>query len=104
MSKTIRKPYASQLEGAVNKVKWGERWWQITVNYNQHCPAKVGRYNARYKDPVPKWWDKLMHTRPRRSAERVAINRLYRIRDWDDDWLDCEVVFPLSKKPHRWYW
>lgn len=104
MGRTIHRPYTSQLEGAVHKVQWGERRFQYTANYNNHCPEKVGRYNARYKYPVPKWWNKLMHTRPRRSAERVAINRLYRICDWDDGWLDCEVVFPLSKKPHQYYW
>ena len=99
MSKTIRRVYATDYaEAKLNEMKWGVGWY--TMNYANHCANKVARFNTRHTWPVPKWWDKVMHTRPRRAQERMAIRQL--LAEGGD--YDGDIVFPLSKKPHNWYW
>lgn len=46
---------------------------------------------------TPSWWNKLFHTKPRRVAEKQAIEKAVKHPDSD-------VVHPLDRKPHRYYW
>jgi len=47
----------------------------------------------------PAWWDRQFHTRPRRAKERIVVRRIL------NGTLDPDgAVFPLSKKPHLYYW
>jgi hypothetical protein len=47
----------------------------------------------------PAWWDRTFHTRPRRAKERVITRRILQ------GTLDPEdTAWPLSKKPHSYYW
>jgi len=45
----------------------------------------------------PRWWDQMFHNRPRRAAERLALHR--ELRNPDED-----VLHPLDRKPHKYYW
>jgi hypothetical protein len=46
----------------------------------------------------PRSWDIVFHTRPRRRRTRVAEIRVMKGYDPDD------VLWPLEKKPHIYYW
>lgn len=45
----------------------------------------------------PKWWRKLMHTRPRRAAEKQSLHEAVKHPERD-------VIHPLDRKPHKYYW
>lgn len=55
-------------------------------------------YARSYHSGYPRWWDKMFHTRPRRSAVR-ALEREALISDEVAD-----LIWPLDKKPHQYYW
>ena len=45
----------------------------------------------------PKWWRKMFHTRPKRAANKRAIQRVMR--------GEYEQVWPVgNRKPHSYYW
>lgn len=46
----------------------------------------------------PRWHDLVFHTRPRRARTRALENRVLHGADPD------ALVWPLSKKPHKYYW
>lgn len=46
----------------------------------------------------PAWWDLQFHTRPRRGKIRALERRIMQGDDPD------VIVWPLSKKPHTYYW
>jgi hypothetical protein len=47
----------------------------------------------------PRWWDVCFHTRPtRRRANKVTHNVLLGKVEAD------EANWPLSRKPHKYYW
>jgi len=50
------------------------------------------------KSGYPHWHDILFHTRPRRMAEKRCLNALRQGVDPED------LAWPLSKKPHEYYW
>jgi hypothetical protein len=46
----------------------------------------------------PRWHDIIFHSRPRRRAERRFEHAVLRGADADD------LAWPLSKRPHEYYW
>jgi len=48
---------------------------------------------------TPGWWVHDMMTVKERAITRMAIQRVYKLIDYDD-----YVEFPLHKKPHNYYW
>jgi hypothetical protein len=46
----------------------------------------------------PAWWDLQFHTRPRRARTTELERRVLQGDDPDN------IVWPLSKKPHVYYW
>jgi hypothetical protein len=47
----------------------------------------------------PRWWTILEHTRPRRARDRAMERKVLNGRVDAD-----EAIWPLSKKPHIYYW
>jgi hypothetical protein len=48
---------------------------------------------------MPRHWNLQHHTRPRRVRERVMQDKVR------TGWVDAEeAIWPLSKKPHIYYW
>jgi hypothetical protein len=47
----------------------------------------------------PRAWDIIMHTRPRRAQEK-RLARAVQVGKLDPD----AALWPLEKKPHRWYY
>ena len=57
------------------------------------------RYHQRaWLESYPRSWDKICHTRPGRAKARLAERDILRGADPD------EVLWPLGKKPHIYYW
>ncbi len=52
----------------------------------------------RWLQNYPRSHDKLYHTRPRRRSERKQERELLKGSDPDG------LVWPLSRKPHEYYW
>jgi hypothetical protein len=48
---------------------------------------------------LPAAWDIVMHTRPRRAAEKRLEKRILADAIDPDD-----TAWPLSKKPHTYFW
>lgn len=48
---------------------------------------------------TPSWWIRQMMTRPQRQEVRRLVKRTMEL-------VDCEdaPLFPLAKKPHKYYW
>lgn len=46
----------------------------------------------------PKWWDVVYHTRPNRRRNRAC--EILVMQGVDPD----QIAWPLSKKPHIYYW
>lgn len=60
-------------------------------------PVK-GQDRRRWTKGYPRWWDKLHHTRPARSATRALERAVLRGRDPDG------MTWPDGRKPHIYYW
>lgn len=56
----------------------------------------LGLEDWRWSSNYPRWWDQMFHTRPRRQEERL----LCRLAERDVE----DGIWPLSKKPHKYYW
>ena len=52
--------------------------------------------NTNWSVNEPKWWRRLCKHKKRRAAQRLALNKVMRGED--------ETLFPLDKKPWRYYW
>jgi hypothetical protein len=89
---------------------WRSRWYKwkpdpYAVNFLAKHPHRIKDiddcfYHGSYlRCRAPSWWNRLMHTRPRRHIERELCKRI--VKDEID--LD-EVSFPLHTKPHSYYW
>lgn len=55
--------------------------------------------NRHWMSNYPRWWDVVFHTRPNRRANTRMMRSVF-IGNVDED----EAVWPLSKKPHKYYW
>ena len=62
-------------------------------------PQEVEHMWLNWSNGCPKWWNKLFHIRPRRQKERVGCRKITFLGDYEDS-----PEFPLSKKPHSYYW
>lgn len=51
-----------------------------------------------YMGSWPAWWDILHHRRPHRRKTKVVEFKVMRGDDLDD------LVWPLAKRPHTYYW
>lgn len=59
--------------------------------------TKAEIYRRYSRMGYPRWWDKVFHTRPRRAATRSA-ERAALLTDAEG------LIWPLDKKPHKYYW
>lgn len=71
-------------------------WWRLDIPTEVLWPTNTGYFWA---SGEPRWWTILHHTRPRRAQERA----LARVALMDRADLD-EMIWPLSRKPHIYYW
>lgn len=54
----------------------------------------LSHWTTRY----PRWWDKVMHTRPSRARTRLLEHRVRKGEDTED------MTWPDGRKPHVYYW
>jgi len=104
MSKTIKRVSLCSFDGVrlneiTRRLSNGNEY-TYTTGWSYHCANKTARHNTRYRWGYPKHWDYTYHTRPRRAKERMALRRL--LIDGGD--FDGDVLFPLDRKPHIYYW
>lgn len=83
--------------------RWGMRpiklphdWWKSDIPTEVLWPTNTGYW---WSSSYPRSWDIQYHNRPRRAKERkmaklVTMGRV----DYD------EAIWPLSRKPHIYYW
>jgi hypothetical protein len=75
-------------------------WWTSLLQHERDAIdfgdySRGRKYNAGY----PRWHDILYHSRPRRREERrYEYKAMHGSADLDD------LAWPLSKKPHNYYW
>lgn len=73
------------------------------MNYKRKRPrassASRGKSGGHWLRHWPKWWDVVFHNRPRRSRTRHEARKVL----IDPDYAD-RALWPLSKKPHIYYW
>lgn len=70
-----------------------------TFHHGDRAKQKKFGTNWHWMSNEPKWWRKIMFTRPRRSQTRAAMNEVLSSISMEDD-----TKFPLDKKPHNYYW
>lgn len=73
------------------------------ANYKRGYPRTSGRAHGASRGywlrHWPKWWDVVYHTRPHRREAAAVTNKVVR------GVLDADAaVWPVSKKPHLYYW
>ena len=72
------------------------------ANYKRGYPrtsARSGRNSRGYwLAHWPRWHDIVFHTRPRRREETRLLSKV--MHDGDPDM----IAWPVSKKPHIYYW
>lgn len=56
--------------------KFGDHWW--------------------WYRSTPSWWNRMKHERPKRAENRRRIHRVMR--------GEYDQVWPLSRKPHIYFW
>lgn len=59
---------------------------------------KLVSEDLRWLENWPRWHDKIYHTRPRRREESKLVREV--LKDGDPD----NIAWPLSRKPHEYYW
>lgn len=62
-------------------------------------PKKSKRSNIWQWQNTPGWWVRVMMTAPQRAKTRTLLRSLHNLVD-----LETHSEFPLSKKPHLYYW
>lgn len=60
--------------------------------------ARFGKHHTFWTCHWPASWDIVFHTRPTRRANKAMTRKVLAGHDPDG------VVWPLSKKPHKYYW
>lgn len=105
MSRTIRRPHSlgwyvsrREFEGRNNHWKnlgYSLHWYEETWEEYLLSTHKDGTWTY----STPGWWNKEMHTRPKRVKTRLGIQKVYKLIDYEDT-----EEFPLDKKPHVYYW
>lgn len=104
MSRTIRRPqshggyYKKEFEGRNThweNLGYGTHWYAESWEEWLRDVHKDGTWTM----STPSSWNKAYHTKPRRAKTRMAIQKVYKLIDYED-----EVNFPLDKKPHIYYW
>lgn len=71
------------------KRKYGRiDWWDDIYGYN-------------YYSRDPSWWRRLMQEKPARRETKMLCREITKAND--PEWAE-EVVFPLARKPHIYYW
>lgn len=83
--------------------RWGMKpikiphdWWDLDIPYSILWPTNTGYW---WGNSYPRSWDIQYHTRPRRGREKAMERKVLSGRVDAD-----EAVWPLSKKPHVYYW
>lgn len=76
-------------------VKIPDQLWRIDWNeWKKLWPDEFS-----WTSSSPRWHDILYHNRPRRHRERIKCSQIV------NGSLDAdEVIWPLEKKPHHYYW
>jgi hypothetical protein len=77
-------------------IKLPHDWWELDIPTETLWPTSGGYW---WSSSYPRSWDIQHHSRPRRAQER----RLARLAVMDRIDFD-EMIWPLSKKPHIYYW
>ena len=67
-----------------------------TYHHGDKAKQRAFKKHWRWLGSYPGWWDTLFHHRPRRQEER----RLCRLAERGVD----DGVWPLGRKPHKYYW
>jgi len=62
--------------------------------YSRHSKMDYWRWLC----SEPRWWRTLHKHKPRRSATKELINKIYKGYDIED------LAYPLDKKPWIYYW
>jgi hypothetical protein len=73
---------------------WPDRYSSEWDEFWRFGNRDVYHWTRRY----PAWWDREFHTRPHRANTRRLEKKVMKGADPD------EVVWPLAKKPHNYYW
>jgi len=68
------------------------------ANFRRNKPRLRTYASNRSMRSWPAWHDRFFHTRPRRRKDSVCEIHVLRGCDVDD------LVWPLNKKPHQYYW
>lgn len=72
------------------------------IKWDEVNPPKKKRHQVHpwtFWMHTPHWWVQQMMTRPQRAEVRGLLTKLHRIQDLED-----APLFPLTKKPHIYYW
>lgn len=56
------------------------------------------RSRKKWHQGYPRWWDKVFHTRPARTKNRVLEKKI--LKDADSE----NMCWPDNRKPHIYYW
>lgn len=65
---------------------------------DKHRRRQPGFDRYHWLSQWPRFWDVIMHTRPRRRRTRAAVVLVMQGRDPDG------ITWPVAKKPHKYYW
>lgn len=75
---------------SVMSAEWDAHHELMWAQQGKHYVSMMGSY--------PAWWDREFHTRPHRAATKRLERKIITGADPDD------IVWPLRRKPHRYYW
>ena len=71
-------------------------WFKET--WNEYV-LEIHKDGADWNMSTPSWWIHDTSTIKERGHTRVAIQKVYKLIDYEDS-----PEFPLDKKPHEYYW
>jgi len=67
-----------------------------TRHHGHNAKQRLYGDSWRWLGSYPGWWDTMFHHRPRRQKELLAKRRVLKGEE--------EILWPLDKKPHHYYW
>lgn len=77
-------------------IKLPHDWWTLDIPTRELWPDSTGYW---WGNSYPRHWDIMYHNRPRRAREKRMAHKVVAGRvDYD------EAIWPLSKRPHQYYW